>query len=251
MSLTQEDLRARAEQRVRRLRPDLAARLDLAAGGDLLAAREELAAGAGDADALTVVVLRRVALAGWIAETCRFVAGVAPERAAPWLRSFTRTVFLAGNADNLAGRFRFDHVAGDGSAAWAGPSPAGRSEALRRLLKVFHCAHGPPARPPVTVEIPPAGDRRPARPPVRRLLYVATAQVTLPDCLIHLNHLLAEAVLDGLVRPGDRLAVHQVPSLAGLAEPLAALRVGAEPTHPGRLRAYAGLTEETDRGDPP
>lgn len=245
MSLTQELLRAEAARRIRSLHPDLAARLDVTTTAGLLAAQDEIAGAAEDTQMLGVTVVRRFELASWIRETCRFASTVDPQRAALWRRSFTRTVFLAGNPENLRDRFAFDHVAQDWAAAWVGPAPAGASTDLRRLLKIFEGTHAVPAQPPTTVEIPVDRAAR-RRPPVRRDLYLATAALTISGCLVHLNHLLVEAVLDGLIVPGDVLTLHQRPGLAGVPVPFAALRVAAEPAHPDRLRAYAGLTEEID-----
>ena len=61
---------------------------------------------------------------------------------------------------------------------------------------------------------------------------------------MHVNHVLAEAVLDGLIAPGDHLVVRQVPRIVGLPARLATVRVTTEKHLPGRLKAAAGLTEE-------
>ena len=91
------------------------------------------------------------------------------------------------------------------------------------------------------------GDRAPAR----RNLYISTVGVDLGSGMVNLNHLLVEAVLDGLVGPGDRLAVRQVPWLSHISEPPAALRVGRDLGRPDRWRAFAALTKETTfEGDP-
>ncbi|BCB75184.1 hypothetical protein GCM10022251_34580 [Phytohabitans flavus] len=238
MTLTQEILRTEAARRIRGFRPDLAACADLSTTAGLLAAQAEITG----ADTLTVVVMRRFELVPWLRETCQFATTVDAARAEPWRRAFTRTVFLAGNPINLRHRFSFDHIAQDGSVAWAGPAPAATLTALRRLLRVFDCSAEPPAQPRTTTVVPGDVDRR--RPPIRRALYLATAGVSIAECLVHLNHLLVEAVLDGLVAPGDALTLHQRPRLSGVPVRFAALRVGAERGQPDRLRAYAGLTEE-------
>lgn len=67
----------------------------------------------------------------------------------------------------------------------------------------------------------------------------------MPEALVHLNHLVVEAALDGLITPGDRLTLRSVPSLTGATAPFAALRVDVDRTRPDRLRAFAALTEET------
>lgn len=112
-----------------------------------------------------------------------------------------------------------------------------------RLLKLFDGTAELPTRPPAVVRV--LEDQDPAgRTPLRRELHVATAQVTVADCLVHLNHLLVEAVLDGIIGPGDQLTLRQAPALPGLPGPFAALRATGLPDRPHQLRAYAALTEE-------
>ncbi|MGJ7416627.1 DUF6182 family protein [Streptomyces cinereoruber] len=240
-----ERLLAVAAGRLRDARPDLAARFDLTALHGLLDARAALAAEEDDpaGGVLAVVVVDRFRLPEWVAETCRFALSVPRERAEPWRRAFTRTVFLAGRPGNLTERFAFDHVAEDGSTAWCGPAPGAATTALRRILKTFSGTRELSAWTPVTVEVPaPDGT---VRPPVHRDLYVATARVTVSELLVQVNHLVVEAVLDGLIAPGDRLTLRPVPRLTGTTVPFATLRVDADPHAPSGLRAYAGLTEES------
>lgn len=240
--LTQECLREQAAVRIRTARPDLAARHDLTSYDGLVAARSDMTA-EGDAGTLVTVVLRNFDLARWVRDTCVFALGVGPQQAADWRTSFTRTAFLAGNPAQLRERFPFAHLADDDSAAWTAPGPAAGTSSLRRLLKLFHAPAGLPARPDTLVEIP-DGPRPSGRPRARRDLYVATADCSISEALVHVNHVLAEAVLDGLLAPGDHVAVHQVPRLAGLPVRLAKVRVTTEKHSPGRLKAAAGLTEE-------
>ena len=242
--ISQEMLREELAQRIAAARSELAARLDLSSPDGLLAARREILQAAQDAKVLAICVLRSFDLPTWVRATCEFAGQIGPDAAAEWRRDFTRTVFLAGNPSNLVDRFALDHVTEDGSAAWQGPAPVGDSATLRRLLKLFDGSAELPASPPAVVRV---GDGRAGegRTPVGRDLYVATAGVTTADCLVHLNHLLAEAVLDGLIGPGDRLTVRQVPWLSGLAGPFAALRITDSPNRPTELRVYAALTEET------
>ncbi len=241
MSLTQETLSDRVASRIRRARPDLAARVDLSTPSGLTAAQREIAAEGGEEGTLAVAVLCRFDLASFAAGVCAFAGRLDPGTAQAWRESFTRTVFLAGNPENLRERFALDHVAADGSAAWSGPGPAGASGGLRRLLKLFDGSGALPAgrTPPVVV---PAAAGRPERTGVEHTLHLATREVTVADLLVHLHHLLAEAVLDGIVSPGDRLAVRQAPYLAGVREPFTAVRVAPDRACPDRLRAYAGLT---------
>ncbi|MFJ3907768.1 DUF6182 family protein [Streptomyces vinaceus] len=231
-----------AADRVRSARPELADGLDLSSTQALRAVRAGLHGRRAPADeALAVVVIGRLDLPRWVRETCAFALALAPGRREAWRRSFTRTVYLAGSPSNLRERFAFDHVAGDDSMAWAGPAPGTETATLRRLLKAFEAAHELTAQRPVTVTVPGRPD---ARTPVHRELYIATARVSVTAALVHVNHLLAEAVLDGLIGPGDRLTLRFVPRLTGLGARLAVLRVDTDVHRPDELQAYAGLTTE-------
>ncbi|KPI05679.1 hypothetical protein OV450_3997 [Actinobacteria bacterium OV450] len=241
--LSSAALLASAADRVRSARPELADRLDLSSAQALRAVRAAFHGGRpGEGDELlAVVVVGRLDLPRWVRETCAFALGVEPGARDAWRRSFTRTVYLAGSPANLRDRFAFDHVADDGSAAWAGPAPAAATATLRRLLKSFEAPHELAGRPPATVTVP---GRPGPRTPVHRELFIATARVTVTDALVHLNHLLAEAVLDGLIGPGDRLTLRFVPRLTGPGPRLAMLRVDTDVHRPDELQAYAALTTE-------
>jgi hypothetical protein len=243
VTISQELLREEVARRISAARPELAARLDLLTPDGLSAAQEEISRAAQDARVLAICVLRGFDLPTWVRATCAFAGRIDRAAAADWRRDFTRTVFLAGNPDNLRDRFVFGHLADDGSAAWQDPAPLENSATLRRLLKLFDGSAELPTRPPAVVRV--LADQDPqGRVPVRRELYVATAGVTIADCLVHLNHLLVEAVLDDVVGPGDQLIIRQAPWLPGLAGPFAALRIANAPGRPDQLRAYAALTEE-------
>jgi hypothetical protein len=240
MTLTQEMLRHQAARRIRAARPDLAGRRDLSTAAELISVHEEVTAMPAATEPAVVCVVRRFDLGSLIRGNCEFATGLAEEQVSDWRRSFTRTIFLAGNPRNLLDRFTFAHISHDGAAAWTYPSTMDKSAALRRLLKLFHGPRHLPVRSVPLVEIP--GRAPPDRAPVRRELYIATAGVAVTDSLVNLNHLLAEAVFDGLIGPGDQLAVRQVPRLVGVSEPFEALRVSLDHTSPDRFRAYAGLT---------
>ncbi|MER6775340.1 MULTISPECIES: DUF6182 family protein [unclassified Streptomyces] len=232
-----------AADRVRSARPELADRLDLSGAQALRTVRAGLHGPrtAPADEVLAVVVIRRLDLPRWVSETCAFALALAPGEREAWRRSFTRTVYLAGSPANLRERFTFAHVAGDDSVAWAGPAPGAETATLRRLLKAFEAAHELTAQRSATVTVP---GRPGTRPPAHRELYVATARVSVTGALVHLNHLLAEAVLDGLIGPGDRLTLRFVPRLTGLGAQLALLRVDTDVHRPDELQAYAALTTE-------
>lgn len=235
MTLTQEVLRDRVAHRIRASRPDFSGR-DLSSYATLVAVQQEVAA-ANEVAAVSVIA--RFELASWIRSTCVFAMGLPAACVPDWRRSFTRTIFLAGNPANLTDRFTFAHVDEDGSLAWTPPMALSATATLRRLLKLFEGGADLPTRDEFLVRIPGHGTD-----PARRALYVTTAGMTVADSIVHLNHLLVEAVLDGMVRPGDELLVRQVPRLAGIGEQFDLLRISPDPTGADRLRAYGGLTEE-------
>jgi hypothetical protein len=232
--LTQKALRDRVAERIRLSRPDCHGR-DLSSNEALLSVQQEADADGGTA---AVSVIARFDLASWIRGTCAFAMRLPAEHVPAWRRSFTRTIFLAGNPANLADRFAFVHVDEDRSVAWTAPAPSSASYTLRRLLKLFEGAAALPVRSEFVVRLP--GARTGSG---RRVLYVTTAGMSISDSVVHLNHLLVEAVLDGQLGPGDELLVRQVPRLAGIGERFDALRIGPDPTNVERLRAFGGLTE--------
>ncbi|MCX4824951.1 DUF6182 family protein [Streptomyces sp. NBC_01142] len=241
MTPAQTELCAAAARRIASVRPDLAGRHDLTSLPGLMAARADIAAQGDDGGVTATVVVRHLDLAEWIRASCAFAFGLDASTAAAWRRSFTRTVFLAGNPAHLRERFSFAHVAEDLSVAWTAPAPAAQSASLGRLLKLFDGPAALPARADSLIELPASRGVR-SRPSVHRELFVAVAGCTVSDALVHLNHVLAEAVLDGLIAPGDRLTLRQVPRLVGVPARLVSLRVVTE--SPGRLKAAAGLSEE-------
>ncbi|WP_447002187.1 DUF6182 family protein [Saccharothrix isguenensis] len=239
MTITQQVLRDHVAQRIATARPDLARLHDLSTV-DGLAGVEACVA----EDGTTVVaVVRRFDLVSWTRGTVAFAAGLDPERAAKWRRSFTRTVFLAGNPVNLVDRFAFAHVDDIGSTAWTAPAPGPVHAPLRRLLRTFSGSREVAPSGDVLIDLPGGGGGRRAR----RVLYLAGSGTTVERFMVHMNHLLVEAVLDGIVSPGDRLVVRRVPRLVGVPGPFDALRVDIDPVCPGRLRAVMGLTEEGER----
>ncbi|MFD9393550.1 DUF6182 family protein [Streptomyces sp. NPDC060000] len=240
----QRALRAAAGERMRRARPELASRHDLSTTAGLTAAGAAVTADEAD-DTVVAVVVRDLDLAAWARQTCAYTLGLGAQEAAAWRRAFTRTVFLAGNPEQLRARFPLTRLAPDRSAAWTAPGPPEATAALRRLLKLLQAPVEVPVGEDPAFEIPrpPSHDGPPTgRPPVRRDLCLATVDCTVSEALIHLNHLLAEAVLDGLIAPGDRLTLRRTPRLGGRLDDFAAVRVVPEKHRPDRLRLVAALT---------
>jgi hypothetical protein len=215
MILSQEFLRAEVARRVRAARSE--------PGGEVTA----------------FCVLHRFEPAGFIRGVCAFAASLTSTERARWRRSFTRTIFLAGNPRHVTGRFAFRHVAEDATAAWIGPAEPEALLGLRRLLKLFDAPGAVPAHPELAVVVPGAPDG----PGTHRRMLLATADSSLSDHLVQLHHLVAEAVIDTVIQPGDRLTVRQVPRLPGTAGPFAALRIRAGAT-PDTWDARAALTKE-------
>lgn len=185
---------------------------------------------AAEGDVTAVAVLRSFSPAGFAASALDHARSVPDDRRSAWFAAFTRTVFLAGNPENLADRFAFDRC--DGSVAWLWPARAGESVGLRRLLKTF------PGTAPISPEpfLLPGGNVR--------TLYVATEGRSVSDYLVDVNHTLAEAVLTGLLGPDDGVAVCPVPVVdETLPGRVAALRVHRAPDDAALLAAYTCLTE--------
>ena len=236
MTLTQEVLRDRVAERIRLSRPDCYGS-DLSADELLLFVRQEADADDGVA---AVSVIARFDLASWVLGTCAFAMRLRAEQAPAWRRAFTKTIFLAGNPANLVDRFAFVHVDQDRSVAWTAPVPSSDSYTLRRLLKLFEGAAALPVLDDFVVRLP--GARTGS---ARRVLYVTTAGMTIADSVVHLNHLLVEAVLDGLVGLVTSCPCGRCQGCWGSG----AVRLAADrprPDHVERLRAFGGLTEILD-----
>jgi hypothetical protein len=193
-------------------------------------------------DVAAIAVLDHFDLTTFVRSALEFAFGVSPADRDVWFRAFTRTLFLAGNPSNLTERFSFDHIAADGSVAWFGPTSTEQSNGLRRLLKLFDgdVDLDPPAE--LTMEVPGRTDAASSTIAQTFQLHLATAGVTLAQYLVHLNHVLAEAVLTNVVKPGDRLVIHHVPRIDSAVAPYSVLRVHLDNHDPTRLRAYASLS---------
>ncbi|NUT53609.1 MAG: hypothetical protein HOV94_40925 [Saccharothrix sp.] len=231
MTLTQDLLHDHVVRRITRARPDLAEARDLSTVDGLHAVEADIAA---DSDIAVVAVVRHFDLASWVRGTVAFAASL--PAADGWRRSFTKTLFLAGNPANLADRFAFHHVDETGAVAWTAPAPAGDRLALRQLLRAFVGERELSVPGDVVVDLPGPTTG------VGRVLSVAGPGMTVAQAMVHLNHLLVEAVFDGVLTPGDRLTVRRVPRLVGLPGPFDALRVGTAAT--GKLHALMALTKE-------
>lgn len=240
---TQEVLHAELARRVRAAMAGPSAAPEDVTGTPGVPGLDELAAQERAAPDMTAVaVLRQFDPAVFARSSAEFALGVRESARACWFRAFTRTIFLAGCPANLAARFPFEHVAPDGSVAWFGPAPRDSSAGLCRLLKLFDgdVEVDPPATVGFTVPGPPISTNSQCG--TTLYCHVATAGMSLSDYLVHVNHILAEAALTGVILPGHRVILTHAPRLTGAAAPYSVLRVHRDNADPARLRAYAGLS---------
>ncbi|MFC4114329.1 DUF6182 family protein [Nonomuraea zeae] len=181
-----------------------------------------------------IAVLRAFDPATFAAAAYHFAAALPDSRSRPWYAAFTRTIFLAGDPRNLADRHPFDHVSPDGSIAWYAPAPLTSREGLRRLLRPLRGPRGLTA--PLTQEVPLGNGNAVAR------LDVPVTGLPIEDYLVHVNHVIAEATLDGLLTGRGHLLLHHLPAPPPPAAHNARIRVVPDPGPPIRLRAHAYLT---------
>ncbi|TDD96350.1 DUF6182 family protein [Actinomadura rubrisoli] len=192
----------------------------------------------GSTGIAAIAVLRDFTPATFAGSAVAFAARIVPQARAHWYAGFTRTIFLAGNPRNLKARFPPDHLSEDGSIAWYGPVPLADYQPLRRMLRPLQGTVDPAW--PTTSRVPLANPHSAAGTIAH--LRVATQGLTLQDYLIHINHTLAEAVLDGLLTTADALTIEHMPQLPDDPGPYQALRISTDPQTPDHLRAYTTLS---------
>ncbi|MFH8973758.1 DUF6182 family protein [Streptomyces sp. NPDC017890] len=193
----------------------------------------------GQGRTAVTVVLRRFAPTTFAQSAVGYALNLPDTLSEPWLRAYTRTVFLSGNPDNLRARFAFHHVSADGAMAWTLPEDTAEAPPLRRLLRLFPAADLPPL--PARIDIPPRTDTGPDARTAR--LDVVTTRVSLADYLVHVHHALTEAVLTGLIGADTGIVLRHLPRLDPAEGPYAMLRVVPDrDAADGRLRACAGVT---------
>ncbi|WP_242902304.1 DUF6182 family protein [Actinomadura terrae] len=181
-----------------------------------------------------VAVLREFTPRAFLGSAVAFARGLPPARRAAWYASYSRTIFLAGDPGNLAGRHPCDHLSGDGSIAWYDPAPMTEREGLRRLLRPFRGPVGIVG--PAEEELPIGEGDGVAR------LDVPVADLSVEDYLVNVNHLLAEAVMDGLLTGVGRLLVRHLPRDSEVPARCDRIRVSVGDGTAGTLRAHAYLT---------
>lgn len=185
------------------------------------------------ADTKVLVLLRSLEPADFVHGTRKFAATLAPDTAAAWRRSWTRTRFLFGNPANITAGNQAWTVAPGGTVGWLGPFRHSRLPGQSRLLKPVS---GRLPTVPRDIDLPGSGPRR--------VLWIAVAGLTLVDYLVHLHHTLAEAVLLGRLRPDEPLRLSHRPTVEAdstWGSPAYA-RVLPEPGDTGRLRLHTWLS---------
>jgi hypothetical protein len=238
-------------------RPASASRADgplsAAALARLAAARRGLGDGPVTHGLTAAVVVARLDVPSFLTGAAGFALGLPPAPADGWYRTFTRTVFLSGRPAALAARHPYRQATPATDLAWYGPARRGRLQPLSRLLRAFE-APAPIAVPdePLVLTVP--------GPPSHRTVaaVLATREVSTAAYLVHAHHLIAEAALCGLIRPGDTLRLtHRAdlhpdefrdaldPSRAGSAH----TRIAPSPTDPDRLRLYGVLRLQHSEGE--
>ncbi|MFF7534923.1 DUF6182 family protein [Streptomyces bobili] len=199
------------------------------------------------------VVVAHLDAAAFIRGAAGFALAVPEGLRDGWYRTFTRTVFLAGQPAALAGRHPYQHVTPDGQLAWYGPAPRRALTSLSRLLRAFSGPapmEAPAGELAVTVPGPPTGHHVEVA--------LAVGGVSTGAYLVHVHHLVAEASLRGLIRPGDTLLVEHRPALAtaDFRDALDPTRAGSAQTRiapartgAGDLRLFGVLTSNRHGGD--
>jgi len=184
-----------------------------------------------------LVVLDGFDLAEYVSGTLEHLAQLDRETLERWHRNFTKTMFMLGSPERIASRF--DIVRHRGAhIAWTVPGDSKAHLGLRRLLKPLFTAQLPTLPDRLEVRVPGAASQ-----PRRLELRIARAR-TLESYLVHLNHTLCDAFIEGSLRPGDVLTIVNTGAIHELPEPRLYTRVHLDEADRTRLAAHAWLAEE-------
>jgi hypothetical protein len=197
-----------------------------------------------------IAVVRDLDLAMFVRSAIEFSTGLPAEVASAWHRSFTRTIFLAGDPANLTERHPPAHLAADGAIAWYAPEHPDAYEGLRRLLRPLRGSSGVERSDSVLrVSVAPNGPRQAE-------MVVAIDGVSLEELLVHVNHLTAEAALTGVLDDVCAIDVRIVDRIEAIDGTCLASRIAPESPENATLRCFAYLRARSraalpDRNQPP
>ncbi|MFI6165538.1 DUF6182 family protein [Nocardia sp. NPDC051052] len=165
-----------------------------------------------------------------------FASGLPAEVRNRWCASFTRTVYLAGQPENIAIRYPPDHVSADGTIAWYRPDDLGAVTGLRKLLRPLFATTGVSRTTRAVASL----NARNADTAMATLA-VDSAGLTLEQYLVHVNHVVAEAVSMGMLDNRGFLRLVSVDRIDAARGPYDYLRVAADRHDQELLRCYAAL----------
>jgi hypothetical protein len=206
---------------------------------EALARRLEAVGSAQTPEVCAIVVVRDVDVASFVTGALAHTVALPPPVQDAWYRAFTRTVFLAGQPDQLARRFPAGERSPNGAMSWFAADEPAAYEGLRRLLRAFEGPRLPPDLPAAVKLRFPGRAGVPGR---TRRLFVGIAGLGTQQYLVHLHHTVCEAALRGLIGPGDALEVVHMPEIDESVGPWDYARVHADHADEQRLRLHACLS---------
>ncbi|MET7550933.1 DUF6182 family protein [Streptomyces sp. NPDC005500] len=202
-------------------------------------------AGAHRDEAAAIAVIHSFDLEEFSRSLLEFVYKLSHVERELWLADFTRTLFLAGNPLNLAGRHPTTTLAPSCAMGWYAPASNARHRELRLLLRALE-GELPASLQHTVITVPGTAPGPDEGAPIRKWrLAVDIREASLSRYLVHLTHTLAEAAITGTFRPGDQVRITHTTELAQPRRGFAYLRVHQDADNPDLLRAYTCLWEET------
>lgn len=186
-----------------------------------------------------VVVVRDIDVAAFVTGALAHTVALPAAARDAWYRSFTRTIFLAGNPERLQHRHPPDHCTPDGAIGWYAAAELSTYLGLRRLLRAFD---GPRIATDIPATVPLRLPGRGAAPRRARRLLVDVAGLGMGQYLVHLHHTVCEAAICGLIGPGDALEVVHVQEIDESVGRWDYARVHADHRDERRLRLYTCLS---------
>jgi hypothetical protein len=195
-------------------------------------------------DVSVCVVLSDFDLESYVKGTLEFL-GCSPERdLGVWYRCFTKTVFLLGQPSRLRARHAFGFVATNGLIAWSLPCAKGATADIRRQLKSLHTEQ--------TVQVPPVISLSPTPTGGHRIhISIDIRDLSVEEYLVHLNHTLCEAFIEGHLSATSSIVVNNAGALDELPARWLYQRIQRDPRDPTKLRRFACVhLQDTHEGSP-